>query len=381
MLGAMARISFALIAAVAVLATPAAAQAQHANGGASATWQFPYYTQALDHTVTVRNVATDTEIGMRVWHQQAEASSYVTIEDQGDAGRLATFTMYGVASAVPDPGVACLRLGADGMTCIGSFPFVEGRAYQLAMSPLGGSWSATVREVGNPGNLMRLGRMTTSVPAGALGASRTYVTYFGPSVRCDAVPAASATFGPPVMNASPSERGRFYSSSVGSCSGGRVTRAGESATVEIGYRQPPPSPPAPPPPPSPAADTAKPVMGGLKLTPKRVNRSRGSLVSFTLSESATVTIAVDRLTRGRRVRGRCVKPTRRNRARRACVRPRRLRGVIRHPGHAGPNAFRFNGRLGGRRLRPGRYRLVVIGLADAAGNTGSPARADFRIRG
>jgi hypothetical protein len=379
MLPPMARISIALIAAAVALTAPAAAQAQHANGGASATWQFPYYTGTLDHTVTVRNVATDTEIGMRVWHQLADTSSYVTIEDQGDAGRLATFTMYGVAAATPDPGVTCVRVGADGMTCLGEFPFAEGRRYQLAMYLLaGGSWTATVREVGNPGNLMYLGRMTTSATAGNLAASRTYVTYFGPSVRCDAVPAASATFGPPVMNASPSERGRFYSSAVGSCSRGRVTRAGESATVEIGYRPPPP-PPAPPLPPPPV-DTAKPVMGGLKLTPKRVARRRGSLVTFTLSEAASVTFAVDRLTRGRRVRGRCVRPTRRNRERRACVRPRRLRGVIRHTGHAGPNAFRFDGRLGGRRLRPGRYRLVVIGLADAAGNAGAPARARLPIR-
>jgi hypothetical protein len=73
------------------------------------------------------------------------------------------------------------------------------------------------------------------------------------------------------------------------------------------------------------------------------------------------------------------------RCRRAPGRRRlRCRRVRRRPFAAtlarGTARLRFTGSVGGRRLRPGRYRLVAI-PRDGAGNRGRAARAPFAIRG
>jgi hypothetical protein len=110
----------------------------------------------------------------------------------------------------------------------------------------------------------------------------------------------------------------------------------------------------------------------------RPARARGTRVSYRLSEAAMASFRVQRALAGRRVRGRCVRPTRANRGKRHCTRYRALRGGFTHKGTAGPDRFRFSGRLRGRRLRPGRYRLVAR-ATDAAGNKSNPVRRWFRI--
>jgi hypothetical protein len=61
-----------------------------------------------------------------------------------------------------------------------------------------------------------------------------------------------------------------------------------------------------------------------------------------------------------------VKPTRRNRGARRCTRYVRMRGSYSRAGSAGLNRFRFSGRLRGRKLKPGRYRLVGNAAGDRA---------------
>jgi sugar lactone lactonase YvrE len=53
---------------------------------------------------------------------------------------------------------------------------------------------------------------------------------------------------------------------------------------------------------------------------------------------------------------------------------RRVRGAFAHRGSRGANSFHFSGRVGGRRLRPGRYRLVATTRGAPA-----PRRIGFRI--
>jgi hypothetical protein len=136
-------------------------------------------------------------------------------------------------------------------------------------------------------------------------------------------------------------------------------------------------------------DTANPLVLGLLVRPASfvaLDRGpsvlsaarRGARVTYRLSEDATARFAVERAAPGRRVSRRCVAPNRRNRSRRRCTRHRRLRGSFSHPGKAGVNAFRFSGRLRGRRLRPGNYRLTIV-ATDAAGNRSAPRRSRFRI--
>jgi hypothetical protein len=102
-------------------------------------------------------------------------------------------------------------------------------------------------------------------------------------------------------------------------------------------------------------------------------RRRGTTVRFTLNRDTVVRFTVQRALPGRRSRaGRCVAP-RRAPSGKPCTRWRRRRGAFSVEGTAGANAFRFTGRLRGRALPLGRYRLV------ARPGEGARKRAPFRI--
>jgi hypothetical protein len=76
-------------------------------------------------------------------------------------------------------------------------------------------------------------------------------------------------------------------------------------------------------------------------------------------------------------RGRCVAQTRRNRRAGRCNRRVTLPGHFTLAGHPGANRFAFTGRIGGKRLKSGSYRLVAT--PTAVGRTGQPVSASFRI--
>jgi hypothetical protein len=105
--------------------------------------------------------------------------------------------------------------------------------------------------------------------------------------------------------------------------------------------------------------------------------SVGTTVRYTLNVAASVRFTVVRLLPGRRVRGRCVKPTSENRNARRCTRRVRVRGSFTRTGSAGTNRFRFMGRIGGRKLTPGAYRLLATPTAN--GVRGRRTSAPFHI--
>jgi hypothetical protein len=135
-------------------------------------------------------------------------------------------------------------------------------------------------------------------------------------------------------------------------------------------------PPAAPPPPR---DAVAPRASLLSVTPGTFRQRRGARIRYALTEPATMRFTIARASRGRRVGKRCVKPTRANRRRRACTRYVALKGSFSHRGDVGGNSFRFSGRLRGRRLATGRYRLTGA-PTDAAGNRGKAVRTGFRVR-
>jgi hypothetical protein len=96
-------------------------------------------------------------------------------------------------------------------------------------------------------------------------------------------------------------------------------------------------------------------------------------VRYALSEAATVRF---RVLKARLTVLRCRIHAQISRHRR-CIRYR-LAGTFRHRGAAGANSFRFRGRVNGRRLRPGRYRLTATAV-DASGNRSLSRRVAFRI--
>ncbi len=116
---------------------------------------------------------------------------------------------------------------------------------------------------------------------------------------------------------------------------------------------------APVPRPADPRDLVAPTVRGLAVRPNRLRRGRRAWIAWSESESASVTFRLERL-RGRRARW------------------VRLTGSFRRSGAVGANRLRFAGRLRGRLLIPGRYRVVAM-ARDGAGNVSSPARAAFRI--
>jgi hypothetical protein len=151
----------------------------------------------------------------------------------------------------------------------------------------------------------------------------------------------------------------------------------------------PTQPPGPPPPPGGGDDRTRPTLRSLAMSPSRFIAANsgpslrpaarvGTTVSYRLSEPASTRFTVQRATRGARRGRRCVRRGRAPKRARRCTRYVTLRPTLTHSGSVGPNGFRFMGRMRGRRLRPGAYRLVAR-ATDTSGNRSKPARKRFRI--
>jgi Tol biopolymer transport system component len=129
------------------------------------------------------------------------------------------------------------------------------------------------------------------------------------------------------------------------------------------------------------------TVDALTMSPKRWRRGSalptfsaarvGTTIGVRLSAAGRVTLTFRGARPGRRVHGRCVRPTRRNRTRRRCTRYVRA-SALSFDGKQGANSVRFQGRLSARkRLALGRYRLSA---AVTAGGQTSPSRTvAFRI--
>lgn len=129
--------------------------------------------------------------------------------------------------------------------------------------------------------------------------------------------------------------------------------------------------------PPPALDTTAPRLSGLALARKAFKRS--TKLTYGLSERATLTVRVERRTQGRRVGGKCRRQTAANRTRKACKRFAKLPGRIEKTAGAGVNRVKIPAKIGGRELKPGRYRLVAR-ARDAAGNQSTVKRIGFRVK-
>jgi CSLREA domain-containing protein len=125
-------------------------------------------------------------------------------------------------------------------------------------------------------------------------------------------------------------------------------------------------------------DKTPPALKLLRVDPGLFHRRTGATIRFTLSEPATVTLRFDHVLRGAKVRGRCVRRTRRNRRRRPCTRYLSVPGSLDLTGSEGANAIHFDAKVGERLLSFGAYRLRAR-ARDAAGNQGKTILAAFRV--
>lgn len=119
-----------------------------------------------------------------------------------------------------------------------------------------------------------------------------------------------------------------------------------------------------------------------KQTAKNRNKPRCTRpiklqISYKLNTPARVTITIARTLPGRLVKGRCVTLIRKNHKRPPCTRLLGVRGILTVNGQPGANSFTFNGRIGGRKLTAGSYRLTATPTLN--GQTGAPQTVAFTI--
>jgi hypothetical protein len=105
---------------------------------------------------------------------------------------------------------------------------------------------------------------------------------------------------------------------------------------------------------------------------KKAKAPIGTTVTYSISAKATTEFFVERKIPGRRVKGKCKPVTKANRARKKCAFFRLNKTGFAHSGATGTNSFKFSGRIGGKGLAPGSYRLVA-----SAG--GASKTANFKI--
>ena len=122
-----------------------------------------------------------------------------------------------------------------------------------------------------------------------------------------------------------------------------------------------------------------PVLSSLKLSPTAFKAKVGTLVSYVLTQDVTTTAKVSKRARGVKKGNRCVKPPKKKPAKKPkrCTRLVGLGSYLRQD-KAGPVSYRYKGRLKGKTLRPGRYRLRVTAIN--ANGVSAPASANFTIK-
>lgn len=112
---------------------------------------------------------------------------------------------------------------------------------------------------------------------------------------------------------------------------------------------------------------------------KKKKTPAGTTLSYTLSEIATTSIAVQKAAAGRRSGTACVKPTSKLKKAKAKKCPRYV--VIKTLTRlqlAGANKVSFSGRIGKTKLKVGKYRFLIT-AQDANGNVSAPTKKSFTI--
>jgi hypothetical protein len=94
----------------------------------------------------------------------------------------------------------------------------------------------------------------------------------------------------------------------------------------------------------------------------------GTRVRFTMNVAGPVRFTVERVAQGRRVARRCVQLSHGNSKSPPSTRFIVVPGSFAVTGNVGSTSFRFSGRLGGKTLLPGSYRLVATSNAGAFSN-------------
>ena len=104
----------------------------------------------------------------------------------------------------------------------------------------------------------------------------------------------------------------------------------------------------------------------------------GAKVGVSLSEAATVAFTVQRSRPGRKAKGACAPVSKDNAQKKHCSLWRTLPQGFSKALPTGASSLRFSGRLGGRKLTPGKYRLLAVATG-TTGKASAPASSGFTI--
>jgi hypothetical protein len=351
-------------------------------GYVSAAGGLPPFDAAIASVGGSATSSVEDNYALRWIALPSSSSAYdVTLNNPSSGGRLRGTVACDTGTGLrlsPLPGVLA---GGQSGTLVAFNPvgcatrvLVVTNESQTAPNPVSsGSRSFSVNTVAAPPGTHTLSVTRTGSGSGAVTSTPAGIDCGG---RCSASYAANTV----VTLAATPAAGSTFAGWTGACSGtGPCTVTMDaSRSVSAAFELSPPTS---------GGDAVRPSIARLRLVPAVFRAARrgpelsaavGTRVSLALSEPATVTFRVRRLVPGRRVGGRCVRPTARNGGARRCTLSVRLRGRIVRQLTSGTSRLRYRGRLAGRRLRPGRYRLLVQ-ARDAAGNRSTVRRAGFRI--
>ncbi len=126
-----------------------------------------------------------------------------------------------------------------------------------------------------------------------------------------------------------------------------------------------------------AATPQRPRSGAMRHAARKARTPVGTRFRFALSERALVTIELERVRIGVRVRGRCLAKPPVGRRGPHCTKQQPVGDLRRRLG-AGRRSVPFSGWVGKRKLPPGRYQ-ASLSATDAAGNLSDEHRLRFRV--
>ena len=124
-------------------------------------------------------------------------------------------------------------------------------------------------------------------------------------------------------------------------------------------------------------DTVAPAISDVSAKPDAFRTKNGTTLRFKVSELSAIFYTVDKAKNGRKVGGKCVRPTRGNSGGKRCDRYVVV-GKFLGFGLAGKNKTRFDGKVKEKALKEGRYRLRLRAM-DVAGNLSKRVPLKFRI--
>ena len=135
-----------------------------------------------------------------------------------------------------------------------------------------------------------------------------------------------------------------------------------------------------------AVDTL-PVIGKVKATPTKflpqgvaAKGKAGTKLRVKLNEAAKIQVKIERRLPGRKVGRKCKKPTPGNASKKKCSRYLTQGSRIKKDGKGGWNEIAFGGKLKGKPLAPGGYRITAVATDSAQGRS-APRSAAFRVLG